>query len=313
MSVPDIEGCLSDLAARGIEIDALFLAILSTRQKRGRIVDAKGQLVQAAPKLVVALNKYTNSSDFSTSLLECTVDICNRDNIRTAGLFDSLVSRCSTPALITRIHAVAREECRIELAYLTERRCGLHFNATNASPEQIDAFSLPEIRQNMKRRAPNVYKMMAILLDARKSSRRVADPLAAGDEDDDNEPVSIAQALEANPDLESDTEYTYSSDSDASDHEGEQPPVAPLNKRRQRAVTRRDKLLKIVSVCHNVIEVTYLSIETYRDYLYIGTIVECKSQQASKPRRDIPDFHGHIRAHDANHGTHGDIYSRPDS
>ncbi|EJD49189.1 hypothetical protein AURDEDRAFT_122346 [Auricularia subglabra TFB-10046 SS5] len=83
------------------------------------------------------------------------------------------ISRCA-PDLATD-WAVSHSESvyKREMLCVTARSAGFHANASNLQPEQIEQFDLPAMAARLRERAPHLWNLFSIILNASGNRRRV--------------------------------------------------------------------------------------------------------------------------------------------
>jgi hypothetical protein len=69
---------------------------------------------------------------------------------------------------------VARETYRAEIITLIHPQTGFHFRATHASLEQLENFSMVDMRKKIKEATPSLWELLGVLLDANLTRRRTA-------------------------------------------------------------------------------------------------------------------------------------------
>jgi hypothetical protein len=161
---------------------------------------------------------------------------------------------------------VATETYRMELMELIQPHAGFHFRGSRACLDQLESFSMVETGNRIKHKAPNLWDLLGILLDANPDRRRAKPQINhVADEDVEMDLGEIGGLKDdweqwhklLSDDEESDGEHEDDADdnapatlsSDEDDNSEDEGPVRSEKKkrRRQNPAKRNAVLLAVVS------------------------------------------------------------------
>jgi hypothetical protein len=124
-------------------------------------------------KLSQILNLFSHKgitpSDFILSLLASSLDIQKptKDSIikDVACIFDTFsIALAAVSAVRTWAHEASKTIYMKQVQQLTHPSLGFHFNALNASADQIESFSMDKMEKTMELQAPHLCDLVSSLL-----------------------------------------------------------------------------------------------------------------------------------------------------
>lgn len=87
------------------------------------------------------------------------------------------------PVIQKIVHQIAEETYTSEIQELVDKDNGWHFGASTATAEQIQQFRLEDLGQNIKSKAPNLWRMVGGVMEGKRRREQVEDLIVEAEED----------------------------------------------------------------------------------------------------------------------------------